>query len=424
VKPFRSPAPARAPVVADVCVARQPIFGTAGEVAGYELRYRRHASATAAAPVRRDVMGAAALVHSFLSLGLDRLTTGRAAYLTFTRDMLLCGAYTLLPPESVVIELREGVEPDDAVEAACEELVDAGYALALDDFDGGPRQRRLLELATIVRIDVLDQPASRLDEIAQALAPYDVRLLAERVETVGVRTVCAGLGYELFQGYFYARPEVVRDRTLASDELAIVRAMTVVRNDRATDGDAEAVFGADLGLSCKLLRAANAAAHGGCGIDSIRHAIQLCGREELSKWLALLLVSSVAARGATNRELLHLAVQRARMCELLAVPTGRPRDANALFLVGLFSLLDAIAGMPMSTLLDAIGLTSALRDALLERTGPYAAPLSLAEAYEQGAWGAVSRYASSSAVDPSDVGVLYVQSLAWTRDRLLSLSAG
>ena len=188
--------------------------------------------------------------------------------------------------------------------------------------------------------------------------------------------------------------------------------------------DAEAVFGTDLGLSYKLLRTVNAAARGGRGIESIRHAIQLSGREELSKWLALLLVSSMSTRGSTNRELLYLAVQRARMCELLAAPTGRGRDTNALFLVGLFSLLDAISGMPMAELLDAIGLAPALRDALVERTGPYAAPLSLAEAYEQGAWSAVSRHASSSGIDPSDVGALYVQSLTWTRDRLLSLSAG
>ena len=148
--------------------------------------------------------------------------------MNFTRDMLLARAYTLMPPESVVVELLEDVEPDDEVEAVCEELVGSGYALALDDFVWGSGYGRLLELATIVKVDVLDQPASRLDEIAQRLAPYDVRLLAERIETAEVRAMCAGLGYELFQGYFYARPEMVkkpsaherRDRDRAGDERA------------------------------------------------------------------------------------------------------------------------------------------------------------------------------------------------------------
>lgn len=422
VKSSRAVRGDRAPSVADVCVARQPIFSIGGEVTGYELLYRRTAADVSATGGDRRVMGADMLVHAFLTIGLERLTSGRAAYVNFSRDMLLAGAYTLLPPDSVVIELLEDVAPDEEVEAACGDLVDAGYSLALDDFVWKPSYRRLLELASIVKVDVLDQPATRLDEIAQRLAPYDVRLLAERVETADVRAMCAGLGYEYFQGYFYARPEIVQSRTLVSDELAIVQAMNVLRDASTSDADAEAAFASDLGLSYKLLRMVNSAARGGRGIDSIRHAIQLSGREELSKWLALLLVSSIAARGATNRELLHLAVQRARMCELLAVPTGRGRETSALFLVGLFSLLDAIAGMPMPELLETIGLARPLRDALLGRTGPYAGPLAIAEAYEQGAWSAVSRHASSSGLDASEVGALYVESLAWTRARLLSLS--
>ncbi|HEX6053384.1 MAG TPA: EAL domain-containing protein [Gemmatimonadaceae bacterium] len=410
--------------VADVCVARQPIFGTAGDVAGYELLYRRTATDTAVSGGRRSVMAADVVVHSFLHIGLDRLTAGRRAYVNFTREMLLSGAHTLLPPEHVVIELLEDVEPDEQVEAACEQLVNAGYALALDDYSGGTHFRRLLELATIVKVDVLTQPLSRLDEIAQDLAVYDVRLLAERVETGAMRAMCAGLGYELFQGYYFARPEVVRDRTLVSDELAIIQAMAVLRDARSSDADAEAAFGTDVGLSYRLLRMVNSAARGGRGIESIRHAIQLGGREELGKWLALLLVSSMAARGSASRELLHLAVQRARLCELLAIPVTRGRDANACFLVGLFSLLDAISGLPMVDLLDAVGLAPAVRSALMERTGPYAMPLSIAEAYERGDWSSVMREASSAGLDASVVGALYVQSLAWTRDRLLSLTAG
>ena len=134
-------------------------------------------------------------------------------------------------------------------------------------------------------------------------------------------------------------------------------------------------------------------------------------------------MSSIAGRGASNRELLHLAVQRGRMCELLAAPSGRTRDAGALFLVGLFSLLDAISGVPMAQLLESIALAPALREALVARTGPYAAQLSLAEAYEQGEWSRVRHHASSSGIDTVQVGQIYVESMAWTRDRLMSLAA-
>jgi EAL and modified HD-GYP domain-containing signal transduction protein len=363
-------------------------------------------------------------VNACLNIGLDQLTSRRAAYLNFTREMLLGRVYTLLPADAVVIELLENVEPDEEVEEACEELVDAGYTLALDDFVWSEKYSRLLELTTIVKVDVLNRPACELDEVAQRLASYDVRLLAERVETSEVRAMCAGLGYELFQGYYFARPEMVKNRALVSDDVAIIQAMSVMRDATTTDGEVEAAFTSDIGLSYKLLRMVNSAALGGRGIESIKHALRLSGRTELSKWLALLLVSSIAARGAANRELLHLAVQRGRMCELLGGSAGQERDASALFLVGLFSLLDAISGIPMPQLLASIALAPPLQQALVGRTGPYAGPLKLAEAYEQGAWSSVRQHASSSGIDEANLGVLYVQSLEWTRERLLSLALG
>jgi EAL and modified HD-GYP domain-containing signal transduction protein len=236
-----------AALVSDVCVARQPIFRANGDVFGYELLYRRASTDTAAGDSDRTVMAADVVMYALANLGLGQLTSGRAAFMNFTRDMLISRAYTLMPPESVVVELLESVEPDEDVEEACEDMVSAGYALALNHFVWSPDYRRLLELATIVKVDVLDQPPARLDEIAQHLAPYDVRLLAERVETADVRATCIGLGYELFQGYFYARPEIVVRCTLATDEVTVVQAMNVMRDPSTSDADAERTFSADLG---------------------------------------------------------------------------------------------------------------------------------------------------------------------------------
>jgi EAL and modified HD-GYP domain-containing signal transduction protein len=410
--------------VTEVCVARQPIFGTVGDVVGYELLYRRAPTVTSAAGANRNTVAADAVVDTFLAMGLEQLTSGRSAYFDFTREMLLGRGYTLMSPESVVVELLQNVEPDEELETACEELVDAGYSLALDDFAWSSRYRRLVELATVVKVDVLGQPAEYLDELAQRVAPYDVRLLAERVETADVRAMCSGLGYELFQGPFFTRPETTISRALMSDEAAVARTMTIVRDPRTSDADAEAAFASDAGLGYKLLRMVNSAVQGGRGIESIRHALQLVGRVELSKWLALVLVSSLAAHGAANRELVQLAVQRGRMCELLGTSIESGRDGSTLFLVGLFSLLDAISGIPMSKLLDSIALATPVRQALMERTGPYAGPLMLTEAYEQGAWSQVGERASSSGIDAAQVVTCYVQSLAWTRERLLSLALG
>ena len=397
----------------DIGVARQPIFGTAGDVAGYGL-----VSCHSVSDPRR-VAATDVVVKAIVSIGLEQLTAGRAAYVGFTPDMLIEGAYTTLPRDGVVVELLGTMEPDDRVEFACEQLVNAGYTLALDDCAAGYSER-LLELATVVKVDVHDLPPERLDAIAQELAVYDVRLLAVRVATRQMRALCAGLGYELFHGNYYARAEMVQDRTLRSDELAIVRALNALRDAQASD--AESVFATDRRLAARLLRVLNADTRAG-GIESVQHALRLGARQQLGTWLLLFLAWTIAAREPVTRELLHLAMQRARLCELLAGSAGRPHDGHSMFVVGLFSLLDVVAGMPMDTLLGAVAVDPLVRAALRERTGPYAVLLTIAEAWEQGDWTTVRRHAWPAGIDASGISALYLQSLVWSREHLRVVNA-
>ena len=364
---------------------RQPIFGSNDDIAGYELLYHPGTiESTANRGRRRPVT--TSIVRACVDIGLEKLTSGRPAFISFTREMLLARAYTLVAHDAVVVGVPSSVTADGVMEQACEELVDDGYALALDDFVWSPYCRRFVELASIVKVDVSNQSPAKLDELAERLAVYDVRLLANRVETAEVRATCAGLGYELFQGRYYAQPEMVATRGPASDEMCIVRAIKVMREDWGNHAGPGADSSADAAL-CDLLRS----------------------------------VSSTA-RGAANREAFHLAVQRARMCELLAGPSCWDGESRSLFLVGLLSLLDAISGMPMPDLLEAITPAPALRDALVSRVGPYAVALLLAEAYEQGSWATVGRLAQRMGIDAAQVASCYVQSLAWTRDQLRSLA--
>lgn len=366
------------------CVVRQPVFGSNDEVAGYELLY--HPAATEAIANRggrRPIPPS--IVRACVDLGLEKLTSGRPAFISFTREMLLAYACAPISHDAVVVGVPVGVKSDGVLEQACEELVEDGYTLALDDFVWSSYCRRLLELASIVKVDVSNQSPATLDELAQRLAVYDVRLLAKRVETAEARATCAGLGYELFQGRYYAQPELVASRELTSDEMGIVRAVNVMRDDWSHTGPG-AESSADPALA-DLLRIINS-----------------------------------TARGTANREVFHLAVQRARMCELLAGPSCWDGESRSLFLVGLLSLLDSVSGTPMPDLLKAIAPAPALRDALVSRVGPYAVALSLTEAYEQGLWATVGRLAQRMGIDAAQVAACYMQSLAWTRDRLRSLA--
>jgi EAL and modified HD-GYP domain-containing signal transduction protein len=402
----------------DVFVARQPIFDSKGELYAYELLYRRTGVTSIAEGVSSDVMASEVLVHTFLNIGMDRMTGGHRAFLNFTREMLMRGMHQLFDPSTVVIELLETVSPDDEVVAAAQGLVQAGYTLALDDFEYEPAYEPLLRIASVIKLDVLNKSDEELGSMYARVAPHGGTILAERVETREVHSTCLALGYRLFQGYFYSKPETLARRDLSAAQLTILRLMNLLRDPDTTDEAIEDAFRTDVSLTIKLLRTVNSASLGGRGIESIRHAVRMVGRAELHKWLSLLLVTSVAGKGGTDAELVRAAIQRARLCEMVARQGRDRRSAEALVMVGLFSMLDAILKVPLSEVLHHIDLTDEVRRALLSRSGPYAPTLSMVEAYERASWPVVESECSLLGIDAATMGELYVEAMHWTRERL------
>lgn len=404
----------------DLFVARQPIFNLAGELNGYELLYRRGSQSQAADGESTEQMSLEVIIQSLLEIGLEHITRGRPGFLNFSRGMLLSGSYELLDANHVVVELLEDVEADAAVVAECQRLVRKGYRLALDDYMPGSGHEALLDLAKIVKVDVLNRTEEEVRAVVEPLRRPGLRLLAERVETAEVRDFCRGLGFHLFQGYFFSRPEVIAGRGASVEQNTIIQLMNLLHDETATDQQIEDAFRRDPALSYKLMRMVKAAAQGAQGIDSIAHALRLLGRMALHRWLALLLVSSLAKQGGIDTELVHAAVLRARLCESLGEATGRA--TGPLFMVGLFSMMDALLHAPMGEILERINLSDEVREALLQREGPYADWLRLSEAYEAGEWDRMSRLSTSMGVSPLEVPALYLDSLHWARERLTSLT--
>lgn len=401
----------------DVFVARQPIFDRQDRLVAYELLYRGNPAENRATGASSTQMAADTLVRTLLSMGLDRVTGGKTAFVNVSREVLLSEQFQVLDPGSVVIELLETIACDAETQPACAELVRRGYTLALDDFEYQPSYDPLLRLARVVKLDVLDRPVERLRETIYQLRPFDVHCLAERVENAEVHAGCMELGFELFQGYFYARPEILSGREMPVQQANIIRLLNLLRNADATDMQVEDAFRADMMLSFKLLRIVNSAALGGMGIESIKHAVQLLGRGALHRWLSLLLISSLTTSSGVHNELVTVAMQRARFCELIAETRGRRREGGALFMAGLFSLLDALLRKPMEEILSQVDLTSELRDVLLHRAGPYAATVRLVEAYEAARWDDVMEEAQGLGLPVGEVPELYAQAVEWTRQR-------
>ena len=402
----------------DIFVARQPIFDNAEQVVGYELLYRSSAGITHATGVSTQQMSSNVLVHAFLGLGIERLTNGAPAFFNFPSEMLAQEYYKLLDPKSVVIEILESVECTDETLRICEEMTSLGYRIALDDFELDESRLPFLDFAEIVKIDVLNRSDEHLARVAGTLKKYGVKLLAERVENASVLATCRSLGFELFQGYHFARPETISKRELPVEQLHTIRLMNLLHDPTTTDPQIEEALRSNLPVAYRLLRIATSASVGVRGTQSIQHAVQLVGRESLHRWLGLVLVSSAVKEGGAAVERVHTALRYARMCELLAIRAGHSKAAGPLFLVGLLSRLDSLLRISMAEIVEQLDLSPEVRAALLGEGGPYVEPLHLVEAYDNGCWDHVLQSAQAIQVDPEILPEIYVSALAWAREQL------
>lgn len=408
--------------MSSIHVARQPIFELERGLVGYELLYRRNES-VARADGEDGFMSAEVIVSALLGIGLHSLAGNGVAFINFSRGQLLNDSWRLFDPAAVVIELLETIECTPETIDACRRMVDAGYRVALDDYVFEASSRPLLELASIVKIDVLNRSRRDLELVVKQLADANVRLLAERVETATVRDMCTELGFELFQGYLYSRPETLSKTDVSAGQLAIMRLMNLLQDAGTSDQELESAFQSDLALCYKLLRIVNAAAVGGRGVSSIAHAIRLVGREMLHRWLSVILVASLGRKGDVTRELALTAMTRARMCELVALNSSEPRNVGSAFIVGLLSLLETLLEVPMDKIVTRLELADDVRAALLKSAGPLGAPLKLVEAYEQARWGAARELAADSGLADAALPKIYLDALRWATEQVAVTAA-
>ncbi len=403
------------PTAQDVCLARQPIFDLGNRCVAYELLYRANAVSTSAGGFSVDAMCSDTALHAVVSIGLDRLTAGAPAWINLGREHLVADLYRVFNPREVVLELLETITPDQQVIDACRRAVSEGYTIALDDFEGKSSWVPLLEIASIVKVDVLGHDAVSLSSFIAPLRRYThLTLLAERVETGSMRVLCAKLGFSLFQGYYFSRPETLGGRALSLQQVTIANLLQLLSDPEVSERALDEAFGSHPSLSYALLRIVNSASLGFRNVESIPYAVQLLGRAALSRWLLILLVSGVASRNPIAQEAVKHALVRARFCEIVTAATGSG-DPSARFLVGLLSRFDVLLGLPMTEVLDRLPVSADVRDALLHGVGPHAHVLSLIEAYEHAAWETVSELGATTG---ASLGEAYVQAVTWAESRL------
>lgn len=401
----------------EILLARQPIFDKSERLAGYRLSYAAGESVpTPSQPSESAASVDQRLLEACLTHGLADVAEGLPAYLQVSPSLLEDGTVRILPAARVVLELAPGTRPDPGLVAACRALAKDGYRFAIDGADA-IKAPDLRGIAGVARLDAEHLETATLERSAKLLAQSGLQLLASHVPHRGARDLCVAAGVALFEGYRFTQPEVLTAPSVGINAAHGFRILKLITDTGVSDVALEDAIGTDIGLTFKLLRLVNSAEHGGRDIESIGHAIKLVGRDKLYRWLSLVLVSSVAEAGV-DHEIAHLALSRAHFCEHLAPESKAMRARGPLFLVGLFSMLDALVGVPMPVLVQQLELTNDVGEALTSRAGFYGAALSLVESYESGAWAPALERAAQLGVQTKDLRPLYTDSIQWARAQL------
>ena len=385
-------------VLREFSVARQPILDAQLAVVGYELLFRAPGARTANV-VDAQAATSSVIVDSFMEIGLDELVGDHVAYLNVSRDFLMSVRPLPLPPDRVVLELLENQIIDDELLTVLRELVADGFTLALDDFRHSEEVEPLLELARIVKLDVLALEEEDLLEQVALLRRRRPRLslLAEKVETRADFERCRVLGFDAFQGYFFARPSLTHGRGVPTQCLGALSAVSSL--NAIEDFDAlEQIITRDVGLSLRLLRYANSAyVFLPRRVGSVREALIMLGARQVRRWATVVVL---AGTSDAPHELLVTGLVRARMCQLLSGARDE-QTADRYFTVGLFSVVDALVDAPMDEVLATLPFSEEVMQALQQRDGELGEVLEAVLAYERGAFEDVAVHA------PAPAGMTY-----------------
>jgi c-di-GMP-related signal transduction protein len=402
----------------DVLVARQAIFDRERRVHGYELLFRSQWGVNEFDGTEGGVATRQVLANSLLVIGLDNLVGSKKAFVNFGRLPLLQGWHASLPP-GTVIEVLENVEPDAEVLESCRKLREEGYLIALDDFVLRPGWENLLAVADIVKIEIQSLPRPEQKLLVRLCQTRGLKALAEKVETHEEFEWARQSGYDYFQGYFFARPVVVRGRKIPAAKLHCLRLLQEAQRPELDFDRLEMLILKDVSLSYQLLRYVNSPLFAlNSRIQSIRQALVFFGENELRKWIALATLSRAADE--KPGELIRHSLVRARFCELLAQATGNGHNQSA-FLTGLFSLLDALIDRPLEETLAEMRLPPKIV-AVLSGQAPeddsLAKVYQLARAYELADWPLVEKLARQLGLPDSSLAEVYCAAAGWANQVL------
>ncbi len=399
-----------------IYLARQPIYDRKLNVYAYELLYRAADEANAPAGLG-DQATYTVLVNALAEIGLVELVGPHYAFVNLTRGFVVGDNPLPFSGNKIVVEVLEDIAADNDVIAGIKRLSAQGYMIALDDFIYDESLRKLVELADLIKIDLLALNRHQLIEHVEILKDFNVKLLAEKVETQEEFELCKALGFDYFQGYFFCKPKVLKRRRIPANQLAVMQLLSKLQNPNIDINVLGEAISHDVSLSYRLLRYVNSAMFSLPNkIESLRNAVFVIGLKAVKEMMMVLAMSDINDK---PHELLVTSLVRAKMCEFLVASMTLPNKEGC-FVVGLFSVLDALLDMEMAKLLPSLSLSDEINQALLAHKGTIGGILAAVIAYEQGQWDS----AAIKKFEQAHMQKTYIDALAWASDIETSIRRG
>lgn len=402
---------------AEFYLGRQPILNERQSIVAYELLFRSGQTATSG--VTDDMLATATVIINTISqLGIDNVLDKHSGFINVSYELLMSDMLELLPRDRMVLEILETVEIDDRAIERCRELKAKGFRLALDDFEYTPVYDPLFEIVDIIKFDVMLSPVEEIEKTLQLLKRWPkLQLLAEKVEDQAQFQHFQKLGFNMFQGYFFARPAIISGKKTNPNQMTLMRVISQLMSD-VDLVEIERSFKESPNLTLGLLRLVNSVGMGlRHKIGSVHQALVVLGRRQLQRWVQLLLYAQDGGSASTS-PVMQLAATRAKTMELLsqrhpdkAHHTEDARDRA--FMTGVLSLVDALLGMKMEDILGQLGLIDEVKNAVLLRQGFLGQMLALMESVETGDFQAVSSQLKLLGLTLADLNQAELEAMQW-----------
>jgi EAL and modified HD-GYP domain-containing signal transduction protein len=351
------------------------------------------------------------MLNALTEMGLQQLVGEHPAFINLTYDFLIGECKIPDLRNQLVLEILEDVEVTDELVAAVKKLSDSGYMIALDDFIYHEKMLPLVEIADIIKIDILQLDEQGLRDHVKKLREFNVRLLAEKVENQEKYELCKELGFDYFQGYFFCKPKIIEGQRAPSNRITIVNLLAQLHDPDVQIEKLEELISQDVALSYRLLKYINSAAFSlHREVDSIHHAIVMLGLNTIRSLAHLMLMSNIDDK---PQDLLVIATVRARMCKELGI-TADEKIKDVFFTAGLFSVIDALLDSTMEDVVSQLPLSAVLVDALLEQKGLVGEALKCCIAFERADW----KNVQFQDLDETVIQKAYFDAVIWSNDAM------